>query len=214
MAKSKKRKIFSDYSDFTIFVVVLLIVTLGVVSWLFVTMSSTIKNHRTLEAQNNQACMGISAAKTSGFDVDVSTLYATANLKEVSGQGEVANQKCIVAGSSKAENSKGKTIDSYNFGADVAYFQSAEDAKKYADESINPLRNWEADSSKTYYTVLVDSGSAKYFDAYTVSKNAVLRISLPCDNDSQDAEQSSKTCQAKVDRTIAVFGKKLSPLSL
>ncbi|HMS23194.1 MAG TPA: hypothetical protein PKB09_00100 [Candidatus Saccharibacteria bacterium] len=215
MAKSKKRnrKLFSEYSDLEIFVIVLLVVTLAVVTWLFANMSTEISRYRSLGSQSNQACLGVSAATASGFNVDTKTLYATSELKDASSDNPSANQKCIIAGSTRDEAIHGKPIKSYSFGADVTYFKDKETAKDYAETQINPLRYWSPDPSNSYYTFLVTHRDEVYFDAYSVKDNAVMRISLPC-NQNDKSDKNINSCLLQAERTIAVFNKKLSPLAL
>lgn len=215
MAKSKQRnrKLFSKYSDLEIFVVVLLVVTLGVVTWLFATMSNEITRYSSLANQSNQACLGISIATASGFNVDTTTLYATSELKDGSTDDPTANQKCIVGGNTQDENIQGKTIKSYNFGADVTYFKDSTTAEEYAKSTINPLRFWSPDPSLNYYTFLVAHRDKMYFDSYSVKDNAVLRVSLPCGENGKSS-QDIDSCLLKAERTIAVFNKKLNPLAL
>lgn len=215
MAKSKKRnrKLFSKYSDLEIFVIVLLVVTLIVVTWLFANMSSEISRYRSLGNQSNQACLGVSAATASGFNVDTKTLYVTSELKDGSSDNPTANQKCIIAGTTQDEVIQGKSIKSYSFGADVTYFKNNQEAQDYANNSINPLRYWSPDISNTYYTFLVTHRDEVYFDAYSVKDNAVMRISLPC-NDDEKSNKNISACQLQAERTLAVFNKKLNPLQL
>ncbi len=212
-AKQRNRKLFSKYSDLEIFVIVLLVVTLGVATWLFASMSNQISRYGALSNQSNQACMGISAATASGFEIDTQTLYATSELKDGESNDPLANQKCIVRGTTKDEEIHGKKIKSYSYGADVTYFKDAETAKNYADTNLNPLRYWSPDESYTYYTFLVTHQDKAYFDAYSVKDNAVIRISLPC-GEEEITDESLSTCQLQAERTIAVFNKKLSPLAL
>lgn len=215
MAKSKQRnrKLFSKYSDLEIFVIVLLVVTLGVVTWLFANMSDEITRYSSLSNQSNQACLGISVASNSGFKINTDTLYATSELKDGSTDDPTVNQKCIVGGSTQDENIQGKPIKSYNFGADVTYFTDSVAAKKYADSKVNPLRYWSPDSSYTYYTFLVTHRDQLYFDAYAVKDNAIMRVSLPCNNN-EKTNANANNCILQAERTIAVFHKKLSPLAL
>lgn len=212
-AKQRNRKLFNKYSDLEIFVIVLLVVTLGVVTWLFANMSNEISRYSSLGNQSNQACLGISVATASGFKVGTTTLYATSELKDGSSDDPSANQKCIVAGNTQDEKIHGKSIKSYNFGADVTYFVDSVAAKNYADTNINPLRYWSPDPSYTYYTFLVTHRDKMYFDAYSVKDNAVMRISLPCNQD-EKSDKNMDSCLLQAERTIAVFHKKLSPLAL
>ncbi len=213
--KKSKRKIFSDYSDLTIFVVVLLIVTLGVVVWLFTNLTNEISRHKTLENQSNQACLGISIASNSGVGIDTDTLYATSTLLEKSTVQATANQRCIVGGqSTENETPHGKKIASYSFGSEVIYFETSEAAENYAETKLNPLRYWSPDATNTNYTFIVQSSGIIYFDSYSVKDNVVMRISLPCNESDNSENESTKECALQADRTISIFNKKLSPLNL
>lgn len=217
MAKTSKskRKVFSDYSDLTIFVVVLLIVTLGVVVWLFADLTDQISRHKALENQSNQACVGISIASNSGLEIDTSTLNATSTLLPESDSLATAKQKCIVGGeSTENETTQGKVIASYNFGSEVTYFETNEAAIAYASTTLNPLRYWSPDATNTNYTFIVSRTDANYFDSYSVEDNAVMRISLPCSESDSDDDKSIEKCMLQADRIISLFNKKISPLSL
>jgi len=216
MAKTKKsnRKVFSDYSDLTIFVVVLLIVTLGVVVWLFADLTEQISRHKALENQSNQACIGVSIASNSGLEIDTNTLVATSTLIEGSDLGVTANQRCVVGGSTENESIQGKKIASYNFGAEVIYFDTNEAAENYANTKLNPLRYWSPDATNTNYTFVVTHTENDYFDSYSVKDNAVMRISLPCSESDSGVDELMKDCMLQADRTISLFNKKLSLLNL
>lgn len=209
----KKRKIFSDYSNLTIFVVVLLVATLGVATWLFASLSEEVSQHVALENLDNQACRGLSIAAASGFDISTRGLYSTSKLLNSNNDNATANQKCLIYGSTQDDNIQGKKINGYSFGADVTYFDSKESAEKYAKNKVNPLRYWSPDATYTSYTFIVTHREQKYFDAYSTKNNALMRISLPC-NSTNDENKDIDNCYLQADRTIALFNKNLASFNL
>ena len=80
-------------------------------------------------------------------------------------------------------------------GASVSYFASTKEAYKFAEEKINPLRYWGIDEEgqnndnpqTSLFTFVVNDEKIPYFDAYTVKRNAVVRVSLPCEGDDSEA---------------------------
>jgi hypothetical protein len=194
MAKTKKNpkseKYFMPlaYSSVLLLAVILALLV-GVLK-----QADVISKYELIEKIDNQACRYLNGQPTVNGSFD---LNATAKQNDPKLVYECKNGQ-----SASARNIQGKNIGEYELGAKVMYFATNEEAEKYAEDNINPLRYWGVDEEgqqngipqTSEFTFIVTDEDVPYFDAYTVKSNAVLRVSLPCRNSSQ-TEDGITDCQ-------------------
>lgn len=166
-----------------------------------------------LMSMSNQACMGLTASKTTP-PPSITNLVATQTVQD-GAYGTVAtfsctigqNTKPAVAGKEVAEVDK-KGIE---MGATVMYFESTGQADKYHQQVINPLRYWGVpngdltDNVPSFkYFVSYVFGNPVYFDAYAIKGNAIVRITLPCGSTDTDAAKVDTCIGASVGSGFAI----------
>ncbi len=186
MARAKKNKSgLSIKKQYTLplgVVIIVLFTMLGSLVVLFTRQTETIGKYELLEKIDNQACRYLDKQK--GVH-GIFKLYDDAPKNKPK-----LVYKCTTGELTKAKEIHGKSIDAYQLGASVSYFSTNEEAIKFAEEKLNPLRFWGVDAEgqrngipqTSRFTFMVTDEQTPYFDAYTVKANAVLRVSLPCTN--------------------------------
>jgi len=167
---------------------------------LFGRQAETIANYELLEKIDNQACRYLDRqiGVNGGFNLSPDAPAGKPKLIYHCHTGEITTAKEI----------HGKQIDAYPFGAEVLYFSTHEEAVKYAEENINPLRFWGVDEEgqkngipqTSKFTFIVSDERIPYFDAYTVKATAVLRVSLPCGD--PDVTNGGVACYAEAEAIL------------
>ena len=164
-----------------------LFILLATLSIAFIKQQQIIGRYELLEKIDNQACRYLD---------NQPAVNGSFNLNTYTDQGEPqVTYTCLTGETTEPKEIHGKFIDKYNLGASVSYFSSNEEALKFAEENLNPLRYWGVDQEgqkngipqTSLFTFIVNDAKSPYFDAYTVKANAVLRVSLPCSNAAGDA---------------------------
>ncbi len=186
MAKQRKNLSKSNkpvYIQIIMFLLFTLIIALIIG---LIKQANIISKYELIGHLDNQACRylserGDSAQVNGGFVLNTDANANEAKLTYYCYTGETTKDKTI----------HGKPIDSYSLGATVLYFSSNSEAEQYAKEKLNPLRYWSEDGSNKIqdknYTFLVTDEEMPYFDAYRVRANAVVRVSLKCENKNLDS---------------------------
>ncbi len=183
-----------------ILLLLVLVVFIGILIVAFTKQNDTIGKYELLEKIDNQACRYLERQIGVNGSFDLNT-NAPKNEPKLT-------YTCLTGESTEAREIQGKFIDKYNLGAHVLYFSSNEEAVKFAEEKINPLRYWGVDEEgqkqgipqTSKFTFIVSDEKVPYFDAYTVKANAVLRVSLPCGD--PDVKNGGVACYAEAQATL------------
>lgn len=199
MATTKNNKSDRHFVPFTVIVIVLLAL-IGTLLAGFTRQADTIAKYELLEKIDNQACRYLDRQLSVNGSFDL-------NVKAPKNQPKLT-YTCLTGETTTAREIQGKFIDTYGFGATVSYFSSNEEALKFAEEKVNPLRYWGVDEEgqkngipqTSHFTFIVTDEKVPYFDAYTVKANAVLRVSLPCGD--PDVAKGGVACYAEADAVL------------
>lgn len=173
----------------TVIVLITMIVTLVATNY---KQLDTIGKYEILERIDNQACRYLDQQPevNGSFDLNVNAPIDHPKLSYTCTNGQKVDANVI----------HGKPVGAYSMGASVIYFRTQQEALRYAEQKLNPLRYWEVTTEEPGYNipqtssfVFVVSEPPMYFDSYTVKANAVLRVSLPCPN--PDDPTTAGDCQ-------------------
>ncbi len=199
---TKKKKQQTDKTSLLLAIVAsLALVIIGVMAVMLNKQANTLGMYELIENIDNQACRYLDnqPAVNGRFDL---TMDAPA------GEPRLVYE-CYTGELNKSRDIHGKSIGQYEKGASVAYFATNQEALTFAEQQLNPLRYWGVDEAgqqanipqTSKFTFIVTDEKVPYFDAYTVKANAVLRISLPCDN-TEDIKACQTQAEAMLDREL------------
>jgi len=221
MAKAKKKTTRGGKarpSNLAVFVIVLLAVGIGAVTWLFVDLSQKVSQYKTVESLPNQACVGLSVASQNGFTVPTDGLSASFSTQNA--ESPLA-YKCTIGLVAEKTEIHSRLVSEYALGASVTYFESNEAAKEYAAKKLEPQRYWSVPNPKKIVHSFIassvindnkglDLNTSTYFDSYAVKDNAVVRLSLPCRNINSNLSNSDfDRCDKDSLRAIQQFADKV-----
>lgn len=200
--KKVKKSVTPDPSHFIAFaaVIAFLLIISGVLSWGLYKQTDVVSKYELLELIDNQACRYLDKQPAVNGSFNLTADTPTGSPKLI--------YTCLTGESVEGGDIQGKYIDGYELGASVTYFSTNQEAEKYAEEKINPLRYWGVDEvgqqnnipQTSKFTFIVTDGKTPYFDAYTVKATAVLRISLPCSG--SNPEEIGATCSAQAEAML------------
>ena len=218
MAKAHNSTVSAQLAKPHTLLITLLVIALVAVSAALFVVNGRLDGYKTLTSVPNQACVGLSNGVISNKAVNI---IAKSSLKQNNADNMTAAFTCYTGQGVDAATIQGKHIGSYLFGAQALYFKDAAAAKQYAAKKVNPLRYWGVNQAgqdagipqtSIFSFIVIGGPIPPYYDAYTVSGNAVLRISLPCGD--TDVSQGGVACYAEAQSAIETFARSIVPLNL